>query len=90
MYASKPRGIDWVGFYEDYCVFVLIVAFSAYAMVLVSSSLAPDYSVFVSTNEFGEHWYQLVAFGVAVPGIARLAWRHLGVGGHTRQRRNHD
>jgi len=84
MYA--PRKTSWVGVYEDYCVFVLVVTFTIYALILFSASLTPDYSLFVSTNTYNEHWAQLIAFGTAVPGIVRLTFKHYRIGGHTKNK----
>lgn len=76
--------ISWIGVYEDYCIVILVAAFFTFYFTLVSATFSSDYTILVSTNDYNEHWIEVVAFGIAIPGIIVQAVRHFKAGGNTR------
>lgn len=75
------------GLYEDYCILVIIAAYFGFFFILVMSTFSNDYAILVSTNDYNEHWVELVAFGIALPGIIRMSLKHFKNGGNTRHPR---
>lgn len=78
--------ISIVGLYEDYCIVVLLGAFLTFFFTLLMSSFSSDYTILVSTNDYNEHWAEVIAFGIALPGILRQFVMHFRAGGNTKMK----